>query len=270
MDSALPSCALIVPACNEAAVLSLVAAELREVLPRFAWRASFVVATGVNDSTDGTADLARREGWIVGETSRRGYGHGCLAAIRALAEAGETPDAYVFMAADGANDPRDLPALLDAWAQGHRFVLGSRTCGLSNVHSAMSGTHWLANRLLGAWCGLLTGRWFCDLGPFRLIEREFFERLALSELTYGWTIEAQILAARLGERCPEVPVSERPRLAGEQKVSGVSLDRTLSIGAQIFSAGWRAARRPLSLPCVSEPRGLACSSAIRPSSSALP
>lgn len=260
MASPLPTCAIIVPACNEAAALPCMAAELHEVLPRFAWRARFLVATGVNGSSDGTADVARAAGWIVGETTEFGYGHGCMAAIRALAAAGHVPDAYVFMAADGANDPRDLPRLLDAWEQGHRLVLGCRTENLRNVHSAMSATHWLANRVLGAWCGMLTGRWFRDLGPFRLIEREFFERLALRERTYGWTIEPQILAARLGERCPEVPVAERPRVAGEQKVSGVSLERTLRIGAHIFAAGWRAARRSLPAPRPTPERAALCPS----------
>ncbi len=262
MASPHPTCAIILPACDEADALPRVAAELREVLPRFAWRANFLVAVGVNGSSDGTADVARTEGLIVGETAERGYGHGCMAAIGALAAAGHSPDAYVFMAADGANDPRDLPRLLDAWEQGHHLVIGCRTENLRNVHSAMSATHWLANRVLGAWCGLLTGRWFRDLGPFRLVERGFFERLALHEWTYGWTIEAQILAVRLGERCPEVPVVERARVAGKQKVSGVSLGRTLRIGAQIFAAGWRAARRPLPASRPALARETLCPSAL--------
>ncbi|MEM0970727.1 MAG: hypothetical protein AAGJ31_15340, partial [Verrucomicrobiota bacterium] len=43
-------------------------------------------------------------------------------------------------------------------------------------------------------------------------------------------------------------VTERPRQAGSQKVSGVSLSQTLRIGAAIARAGWRSARRPLPAP----------------------
>ena len=103
----------------------------------------------------------------------------------------------------------------------------------------MGWSHVFANRLLGAWCGLLTARRFDDIGPLRLIERRLFHQLGLQEWTFGWTIEAQIRAARLGATMIEVPVSERPRLAGEQKVSKVSWRQTLAIGYQIARAGWR-------------------------------
>ena len=67
-----------------------------------------------------------------------------------------------------------------------------------------------------------------------------FEAIAPQEMTFGWTIEAQIGAAVLGARIREVPARERSRIAGEQKVSGVTWRRTLMIGFRIFAAGWRA------------------------------
>jgi hypothetical protein len=62
-------------------------------------------------------------------------------------------------------------------------------------------------------------------------------------MTYGWTIEPQIAAARLGAPICEVTASERPRLAGRQKVSGVTWRRTFAIGCRILAAGWRARAR---------------------------
>jgi hypothetical protein len=62
-------------------------------------------------------------------------------------------------------------------------------------------------------------------------------------MTYGWTIEPQIAAARLGATICEVAASERPRIAGEQKVSGVTWRRTFLIGCRILAAGWRARLR---------------------------
>jgi hypothetical protein len=46
-------------------------------------------------------------------------------------------------------------------------------------------------------------------------------------------------------RAVEVSVSERPRIAGEQKVTGVSLGHTLRIGLEIIRAGWRCRMREL-------------------------
>ena len=241
--------ALILPACHEEQTIGPVLDELYERLdPAWEW----IVAVGVNGSAAGedhTADLARRHPLcpVVAETPARGYGFGCQAVIDHLEEAGLAPDAFVFFAADGANDPADLPCLLAVYEQGHDFVLGCRTGKQPRNRAVMGWSHVLANRLLGAWCGWLTHRRFRDIGPLRLIERGLFHRLGLREWTFGWTIEAQVVAARLGARMTEVPVRERPRLAGEQKVSKVHWRRTLAIGWQIAVAGWRARRRPLAV-----------------------
>lgn len=242
-------CALILPACHEELCIGPVLDELAAVLdPAEGW----VVAVGVNGSAPGkdrTADLARAHPLrpLVAETPARGYGYGCQAAIELLIKAGIEAeiDAYVFFAADGANDPRDLPKLVAARRAGADFVLGCRTAPLTRENlRVMSLSHVIANSLLGAWCGLLTGRRFCDIGPLRLIERELFHQLQLREWTFGWTIEAQVRAARQGAAMIEVPVRERPRLAGEQKVSKVNWRRTLSIGWQIALAGLRSRFRP--------------------------
>ena len=243
--------ALILPACHEEETIGPV---LNELQARLGSEAEWIVAVGVNGSPvgdDRTAALARCHPLqpVVAETPLRGYGHGCQAAIDLLERLLPAPDAYVFFAADGANDPADLPKLLRAYQRGTPFVLGCRTGTFRREgnRAVMGWSHLLANRLLGAWCGLLTGRWFRDIGPLRLIDRDLFHRLRLREWTFGWTVEAQITAARLGVAMAELPVRERPRLAGEQKVSKVSRRRSLAIGGQILRAGWRTRRRPLDL-----------------------
>ena len=247
--------ALILPACREEQTIGPVLDELAAVLREPAAGAvRWTVAVGVNGSAlgaDRTAELARAHPLrpLVAETAARGYGHGCRAAVDLVESrlGNVLPDAYVFFAADGANDPRDLAALVAAARRepGAEFVLGVRTRPptLRGNLPAMGWSHVAANRALGAWCGVLTGRPFADLGPLRLIGRELFHRLDLREWTFGWTIEAQVRAARLGVAVVTVPVRERPRLAGEQKVSKVNLWRTLRIGAAIGAAGWRTARR---------------------------
>ena len=90
---------------------------------------------------------------------------------------------------------------------------------------------------------LVDGPLVCGSGPLRLIERRLFETLSLQEMTFGWTIEAQVGAALRGAAIVEVPAHERERLAGEQKVSGVTWRRSFSIGCRILAAGWRARRR---------------------------
>ena len=229
-----PVIAVILPVRDEAAALAPV---LTELLPHAA-RHGAVVAVGLNDCRDQSRAVAEAHGAIVGETDERGYGHGCLAGIEAVLAAGLRPAAYVFMAADGANDPAELPRLLAAWRDGASLVLGQRTSVLRNW-PVLGSVRALSNVTLGAWAALLSGQWYSDLGPFRLIERSLFDAMALSETTWGWTIEPQILAPRLGARIAQVRVTERPRIAGEQKVTGVSLRHSLTIGLAIARAGLR-------------------------------
>lgn len=232
------SLAIILPVRNEEAALGPV---LTELLPH-ATRHGAVVAVGLNDCRDNSRAVAETHRVLIGATAARGYGHGCLAAIDAVLASGLRPDAYVFMAADGAHDPTELPRLLAAWRNGAGLVLGQRT-GVPGNWPILGTTRAFSNLALGVWAALLSGQWYSDLGPFRLIERSLFERMAPSETTWGWTIEPQILAPRFGARIAQVSVSERPRIAGEQKVTGVSLRHSLRIGLAIAQAGVRCRLR---------------------------
>lgn len=230
--------AIIIPACDEEECIGPVLDELLAALGG----EKFIIAVGVNSSADRTAEIARERGVLVAETHERGYGHGCQAAIDLVSGAAPQVRAYIFLAGDGASDPRDVRSLVKAYEQGHAFVLGARTAALRNWRT-MHVSHVIANFAVALWCGLLAGRWFKDLAPVRLIDRELFETIAPREMTFGWTIEPQIAAARLGASICEVAASERPRLAGQQKVSGVTWRQTFIIGCRILAAGWRARLR---------------------------
>ena len=230
--------AVIIPACDEEECIGRVLDELLAALhPE-----KFVVAVGVNGSSDKTAEIARVRGVWVAETPQRGYGYGCQSAIDLLTNILPPVRAYVFLAGDGASEPQDVRKLVEAYEQGYTFVLGARTAQLSNWRT-MRVSHVIANFAVALWCGVLAGRWFKDLAPLRLIDRKLFEKIAPREMTFGWTIEAQIAAARSGAAICEVPASERPRLAGQQKVSGVTWRRTFAIGCRILAAGWRTRQR---------------------------
>jgi hypothetical protein len=232
-----PQIAIIIPACDEAACIAPVLEGFLRVLDP----EKFVVAVGVNGSSDDTADIARQHPVLVAETAQCGYGHGCYAAINLTRNLFPSIGAYIFCAGDGATDPSDLHRLVAAFEQGYDLVLGSRTTRLRNWR-AMTLRHVIANTGLGLWCGMLSRRCFSDLGPLRLISRNLFEQIAPREMTFGWTIEVQIAAAKLGAVICEVPVTERRRIAGRQKVSGVTWRQTLAIGCKIVAAGYRTWR----------------------------
>jgi len=231
-----PRYGVIIPACNEAACIEAVVAELTTALPS----ERFVIAVGVNGSTDQTAKLARSGGAVVGETDLRGYGYGCQAAIDALGASTDSGsvDGYVFFAADGANSVADLQKVIAVLENtGADMAIGLRRFDLRTWWHEFGRA--LPNLILGLAVWPLSGHFYHDLGPLRAIRREMFEQMALREMTYGWTVEAQVRASQLSASVVTLPVTERERIAGEQKVSGVSPWRSARIGLAIFTAGVR-------------------------------
>lgn len=211
---------VIIPARDEAQALP-------HVLPALPpWIAEVVVVD--NGSADGTAEVARRLGARVVSEGRRGYGFACLAGIAALSP---RIDTVVFMDGDAADRPEDLPRLLAPIAAGEaELVIGARALGVER--GALTAQQRFGNALA---CLLLRWIWgarHTDLGPFRAIRRDALARLGMRDTTWGWTVEMQVRAARLGVAAREVPVGYRRRI-GTSKISG-TLSGSVRAGAKIL------------------------------------
>lgn len=207
---------LIIPALNEADCLSQLLAEV----PVSQLHQVIVVDNG---STDNTADVAREAGALVIEEPRRGYGSACAAGAAAA-----KGDVLIFMDGDGSFAPRELVDLLMPIRQDRAdLVLGARR--FSDLQWNVMPPHQRFGNRLFAW--LLRRRYgliLTDLGPFRAIKRELLLALDMQEHTYGWPLEMIIKTARSQKRILEVPVTYRPRIAGQSKVGGTLRGSILS------------------------------------------
>ena len=236
MASAEKRYGIVIPVMNEEACLGAVLDELVGTLGN---SGKFQIAVGLNANTDRSGEIAESRGILVGRTEEAGYGHGCRAAVEVLVREKPEISAFIFYAGDGGNAPEDILKLVDAFESGKGdFVIGQRTCRTANW-KRMGADRALPNITLGLWLSLLTFRPWLDLGPLRLIDRDLFRQMDQREWTWGWTAEGQIMAARLGAKIHRMTVDERPRIAGEQKVSRVSFRRSLGIGLSIAAAAWR-------------------------------
>jgi glycosyltransferase involved in cell wall biosynthesis len=204
------SVAVIIPALNEAESLG----QVLDAIPDAVADEVIVVDGG---STDGTVDIARARGARVSvmEEAQCGYGRACAAGVAAARS-----DVVVFLDADGANDPGQIPDLLAPIAAGQAdMVLGSRLAG-EIAPGAMPWHQRFGNRLAAWLIRRLYGLPLTDLSPFRAVNRDLLLGLELADMTYGWPTEMIVKAVRRGWRVVETPVRYRRRLGGRSKISG--------------------------------------------------
>ena len=198
----MPDVTVVLPCLNEAESLPGVLAAMPD-----GYRALVVD----NNSTDGTADVARRHGAQVVAEQRPGYG----SAVHAGVVAATTPIVAVIDA-DGSLDARELPALV-AQLECADMVIGRRR--------AVNGLRWPWHARLGtaAVCWRLRTRYGLpvhDIAPMRVTHREALLALGVTDRRSGYPLELLVRAAQAGWRVIERDVAYGPRTGGKSKVSG--------------------------------------------------
>jgi glycosyltransferase involved in cell wall biosynthesis len=165
-------------------------------------RAVRTVVVVDNGSSDATARVAEDAGAVVVREPRAGYGAACLRGVVHLSTLPRPPDVVVFLAADGTDDPADIPSLVGPLRESlFDLVIGSRTLGRDLPTSARAA-NFVATRLIHA----IYGQRYTDLGPFRAIRYPALIALGMRDAGSGWLAEMQVKAAKVGLRVAEVPV----------------------------------------------------------------
>lgn len=222
-----PRILAIIPALNEEKSIDKVIADIPPDI------VSEVVVTD-NGSNDRTADIAAAAGATVLREGRRGYGYACMRGIEyALSKPeDERPDIVVFLDGDYSDYPEELAAVVKPIIEdGYDMIIGSRTRG-KRERGALLPQALFGNALATTLIKWIYGVGFTDLGPFRAIRLDKLVELGMTDMTYGWTVEMQIKAAKQGYRCGEVPVSYRKRI-GISKVTG-TIGGTVRAGYKIL------------------------------------
>jgi glycosyltransferase involved in cell wall biosynthesis len=227
---------VVMPALNEE---EAVGAHVRGVLASPALRKLPIERIIVvdNGSTDATARVAREAGAQVVSEPRRGYGAACRAGVLAAS----ANSIVLLMDADGSDDLAGAARVAALVLGGEAdLAVGSRTRGHAERH-ALTMQQRAGNAVAALVLRALVGARISDLGPMRAIRRERLLALAMSELTYGWSTEMLVKAARASYRLAEVPVDYHRRTGGASKVSG-SLRGTVQASWSILATIVRYAR----------------------------
>jgi len=200
-----PVVAVAIPCYNEAVTIASVVRAFRETLPQAG------VHVFDNNSTDGSAELARQAGAVIHHVTQQGKGHVVQAILETL-----VADALILTDGDDTYLAEDAPKLLEPVLQGNAdMVVGNRLQEASG-----ESLHWIRrlgnylilggiNRMFGAKCkDILSG--------YRVFSRRFVETVPL--LTGGFEIETEIAARAMAQhmRIVELPISYRSRPAGSE------------------------------------------------------
>lgn len=165
-----------------------------------------------NNSTDDTAEVARRCGAQVVAEARAGYG----AAVHAGIEAATTPIVAV-LDGDGSMDPRELPKLVEELDRGADMAVGRRR--------PRPGLRWPWHARLGnqVVCWRLRTRHGMpvhDIAPMRVARRDAVLELGVEDRRSGYPLELLVRAAASDWVVVEHDIAYGPRTGGKSKVSG--------------------------------------------------
>jgi glycosyltransferase involved in cell wall biosynthesis len=198
---------VVIPCLNEADTLAICIRKAFAAMERHRIAGEVIVAD--NGSTDGSVEIARREGARVVPVTTRGYGAALMGGIDAAA------GRFIVMGdADDSYDFSDIPRFVERLRQGFDLVQGCRleSGGGRVLPGAMPFLHrWLGNPMFSA----LARRWFrapvndiyCGLRGFT---RDLVPRLDQRCTGMEFATEMVIKASLIKARVCEVPITLHP------------------------------------------------------------
>lgn len=200
--------AVIVPAYNEAENIPALLRELRTAFRQFGLEGEVVLVD--DGSSDGTADLARREGEEWGDRLRVVSHRTNFGKTEALLTGAEHTDAeyLILFDADLQHSPMEIARFLEKLDDGWDIVTG-RKVGRYSKRVVSSLYNWLNRSLFDVPVS--------DLNSMKAFRRQVLRDI---HLRHDWHRFFVALAVARGFSVTEIDIALYPRRAGEAKYSG--------------------------------------------------
>ncbi len=206
-DDARRDFAVVIPAFNEAPVIPALISELRAAFERHDLNGEVLLVD--DGSTDGTADLAEKEGagWSRLKVLRHPTNQGKTEAM--ITAARSTGVTYlVLFDADLQHLPDEIPRFLERLQDGWDIVTG-RKIGAYDKRAVSSLYNGLSRRIFNVPVS--------DLNSMKAFRREVLEGLSLR---HDWHRFFVVLAHARGYSVSEIDIELHPRRAGVSKYTG--------------------------------------------------
>jgi glycosyltransferase involved in cell wall biosynthesis len=202
-----PEVSVVMPCLNEADTLETCIKKAMSAFASAGIRGEVIVAD--NGSTDGSQEIATRNGARVVPVRFRGYGNALMGGIAAA-----RGRCVVMGDADDSYDFGEIPRIVAKLREGYALVQGCRleSGGGTVLPGAMPFLHrWLGNpmfsRLARWWFRAPIHDIYCGLRGFT---RELYDRLDQRCTGMEFATEMIIKASLYGERIAEVPITLHP------------------------------------------------------------
>jgi glycosyltransferase involved in cell wall biosynthesis len=212
----MPRIAVTIPCYNESLTIEKVVSDFREALP------SATIYVYDNNSTDGTAEAARRAGAIVRHVGSQGKGNVVRRMFSEL-----DADIYVMADGDATYPAHRAPELVALVASGEAdMVVGSREKTYASTHFRMF--HRFGNELIRSLINVLFRSALTDvLSGFRCFSRRYVKGIGV--LSAGFEIETELTLQALDKSfvVKEVPIEYFDRPKGSTSKLNTYLDGLL-------------------------------------------
>ena len=198
---------LIIPTLNEAGSIEAVLREIpRDVVDEI------LIVDGA--STDGTAEIVRRQGDRVIQQEGRGYGAAIATGFKHV-----SGDIIVLADADGSYNLDDIRLLVQRVQDGADLALGSRYLPESGSEDDTL-IRYVGNKVFTWTLGKLYGVELTDaLFFYMAIRRDVVRSITATSPGFEYIVEFLIKAQRGGFKFAEIPSLEKSRTAGKSKVN---------------------------------------------------
>ena len=198
---------LIAPTINEVE-------GLRWTLPRLDKNIINEIIVADRNSTDGTVEYCKENGYRVYHQQSRGYGNAVMEVI-AMTDS----DIIVELCPDGSSIPEKVSDMIAKINDGYDLVVASRYKDGAKSYDDDAITrlgNWFFTKLINI---LFHARYTDVLVGFRAYRRSAYNSIGMNTPAWAWTAQQAIQFAKAGLKVAEIGVDEPARIGGKRKMS---------------------------------------------------
>lgn len=178
------------------------------------------------NSTDGTVEFCKKQGFKVINQKTKGYG----AAMQEALEFNHN-EIIIEFPPDGSSPPDRIPDFIEKIEEGYDLVIGSRYKRGAKSYDDDAITS-VGNFLFTKIVNLLFRTHFTDvLIGYRVYRRSTLDKLNINAKKLDWSVELPLRFAKSGAKIIDIPVDEPKRIGGVRKMhplkTGIDISKVI-------------------------------------------